>query len=142
MINTIVLILSLFTSLIAVSQDSIIKQSPEEIVQEQVEGYNALNIDVFMAPYSDSLEIYEFPNTLLVKGKNNIKERYQRKFESTPNLHCEIVSRIVNGNIVIDQERITGLANGKIMEAIAIYVIEKGKIQKVYFPEAIIIDQE
>lgn len=114
--------------------------SPENLVQQQVEGYNAGDIDAFMAPYSDSMEIYNFPNQFQEKGKIEIAKRYEEMFRNIPDLHCEIINRTIHGNTVIDKERITGLPNGKIMEALAIYVIENSKIQRVYFGEPIMID--
>jgi hypothetical protein len=41
------------------------------------------------------------------------------------------VNRIVQGNTVIDQERVQ--SGNRVIEAIAIYYIENGKIKKVYF---------
>ena len=52
-------------------------------------------------------------------------------FENTPNLRCELLGRIVQGNIVIDQERVQ--FGDKIVEAVAIYHVENNKINKVYF---------
>jgi len=54
--------------------------TPEELVQQQLDGYNALNIEAFIAPYSYNMELYTFPNTLLVKGKDRIKEDYKGFF--------------------------------------------------------------
>ena len=56
---------------------------------------------------------------------------YAELFKNTPNLHCELVNRIVQGNTVIDQERVQ--FGNQIIEAIAIYHIENGKIKRVYF---------
>ena len=52
-------------------------------------------------------------------------------FENTPKLHCELKERIVQGNIIIDKERVQ--FGDKIVEAVAIYHIENDKIKKVYF---------
>ncbi len=54
-------------------------------------------------------------------------------FQQFPDLHCELVNRMVLGNTVIDQERITGLPGADYLEAIAVYKIEDNKIAKVYF---------
>ena len=52
-------------------------------------------------------------------------------FDKTPNLHCELKERIVQGNVVIDKERVQ--FGNQIIEAVAIYHIENNKIKKVYF---------
>jgi len=93
-----------------------------------------------MTPYSDSMELYTFPNTLLVKGKDKIKEGYKGFFKSAPNLHCELLNRTVSGNIVIDKERVSGYPDGKTIETLAIYEIDNGKIQRVYFTKEVVVE--
>ena len=107
----------------------------ESLVQKQVDGYNDGDIESFLEPYSDSVEIYELPNTLLRKGKANMRPYYEKKFAENPDLHCEIVNRIVNGRMVVDKERITGFSDGHTFEDLAIYEIENGEIVRVYFPK-------
>jgi hypothetical protein len=106
-------------------------ETPETLAQKQLDGYNARNIDAFLVPYADDVEIYNFSNTLLMKGKEEMRKSYQKYFESTPKLHCELKNRIVQGNTVIDHEYITGV--NMPFTAVAIYQIENGKIKKVYF---------
>ncbi len=117
----------------AYAVDDVIIDGPEVLVQRQLNAYNAGDIDSFMLPYSDDLEIYDFPNTLKSKGKDKIKPRYAAMFERFPNLHCELLNRTVLGNTVIDHEKITGTSSNGSFQAIAIYKIENGKIAKVYF---------
>ncbi|TDO93996.1 amidohydrolase family protein [Flavobacterium sp. 245] len=111
--------------------NEILKDTPEILVQRQLNGYNFRNIDAFLEPYAEDVELYDYPNTLIAKGKEKIRGNYQKMFENTPNLHCEIKGRIVQGNIVIDQEHV--LFGDKYLDATAIYHIENGKIKKVYF---------
>ena len=79
----------------------------EKIVQQQLDAYNARDIDAFLEPYAEDIEIYTFPDKLTNKGKDKIRPGYKSFFENVPNLHCELVNRIVFGNTVIDQERMT-----------------------------------
>lgn len=109
----------------------LLKDTPEILVQRQLNGYNYRNIDAFLEPYADDVELYEYPNTLIGKGKENMRKNYAPMFEKTPNLHCEIKGRIVQGNIVIDKEHVQ--FGDKFLDASVIYHIENGKIQKVYF---------
>ena len=60
-----------------------------------------------------------------------MRKQYSEMFEKTPNLHCELKERIVQSNIVIDKERVQ--FGKEIIEAVAIYHIERNKIKKVYF---------
>lgn len=104
---------------------------PENIVQKQLDAYNERDIDAFMATYSDDVKLYNFPKNLTTDGNLEMQEGYTEFFTSTPDLQCEIKSRIVIGNKVIDEEQVT--ANGKTFSAVAIYEVENGKIAKVTF---------
>ncbi|MES2748347.1 MAG: amidohydrolase family protein [Bacteroidota bacterium] len=111
--------------------NDLIAETPEALAQRQLNAYNLRNIEAFLEPYADDVEFYAYPDKLFYKGKEMMRTRYAKFFESTPNLHCELLGRIVQGNIVIDKERVQ-VANG-IQEATAIYHIENNKIKKVYF---------
>lgn len=113
--------------------EEILKDSPEDLAQRQLNAYNLRNIDAFLEPYADDVEIYTFPNKLDSKGKDNMRKMYAPMFENVPNLHCELLNRIVKGSTVIDHERVQ--FGNQIVEAIAIYHIENGKIKRVYFLE-------
>ncbi|MFT6808725.1 MAG: imidazolonepropionase-like amidohydrolase [Saprospiraceae bacterium] len=113
--------------------DTIVAVTSEHLVQQQLNGYNARNIDAFLLPYADDVKIYNFPNDFLYEGKEKMRENYSSMFEKTPGLHCELKHRIIMGNTVIDQERVTGFPNGYILEATAIYKIKNDRIAEVYF---------
>ncbi|MBP6431037.1 MAG: amidohydrolase family protein [Ferruginibacter sp.] len=115
-----------------IKRDTLIKVTPEMLVQQQLNAYNARDIDAFVATYSDSVELYQFPDKLIGKGKKQMYDDYKGMFEGVKELHCQLVNRIVQGNTIIDQESVTGFGP-KPLKAIAIYTIEKGKIQKVHF---------
>ncbi|MDH5598304.1 MAG: nuclear transport factor 2 family protein [Cyclobacteriaceae bacterium] len=103
------------------------------LVDQQLEGYNERDIEKFLAPYSDDVEVYTFPNTLKYKGKDKLRESYEGSFARLVNRKATITKRIVYGSNVVDHEEITGLPNNFIAHAVALYVIENGKIAKVYF---------
>lgn len=111
----------------------ILKITPEVLVQQQVNAYNAKNIEAFLEPYADDIEIYTFPNTLVSKGKEGMRKTYEKLFKNAPDLHCEIKQRIINLNSVIDKESVSGMRPGQKVEATAIYEIKDHKISKVYF---------
>ena len=113
--------------------DSPIKVTPESLVQQQLEAYNKGDIDAFLEPYSENIEVYNFPNQLRSKGIENMRPTYTAMFSKYPNLHCELVNRTILNNTVIDHERISGISDMDVFEAIAIYKIENRKIAKVYF---------
>jgi uncharacterized protein (TIGR02246 family) len=110
-----------------------VTETPEQLVQRQLDAYNAHDIDAFMDTYSDSIKLIQFPATVTTRGKDQMRAGYKMFFENNPKLHCEIKKRIVEGNVIIDQERVTGLNNGSVIEATAVYRVDKGKIVEVYF---------
>lgn len=112
--------------------DTLLPVTPEILAQQQLNAYNNRDITAFLAPYSDSVEVYDFPDKLLFKGKKEMYDAYNDMFARTKELHCQLVNRIALGNTVIDQEKVTGFGPNAV-EAIAVYKIAKGKIQQVYF---------
>ncbi len=105
---------------------------PIDLVKKQLKAYNSRNIESFLEPYDDDVEAYiHSTNKLAFKGKDAMRKVYSEIFENTPNLHCELINRIVQGNTIIDKERVQ--FGEKIIEAVAIYYIENKKIKKIYF---------
>ena len=111
--------------------DTLVRESPEEVVQRQLNAYNARDIDAFMATYADSAEIYNYPNELMIQGREQMNEQYTGLFKNVPNLYAEVKNRIVMGNKVIDQER--ARAGEQYIDAVAIYEVTNGKITRVTF---------
>lgn len=113
--------------------DSIIQNTPVQLVQMQLNAYNAHDLEAFLEPYADEVEIYDFPGKLLSKGKEQMRKDYVF-ITQTPQLYCRLQNRVVQGNMVIDHEEVW-FGQPKPAYAVAIYVIEKGKISKVYFKQ-------
>ena len=103
-------------------------------VQQQLDAYNARDIEAFMQWWADDCEYYEFPSRLLARGAAQVRERHVARFRE-PNLFGELVHRAAIGNIVIDQERVTRTfpeGPGEI-DVFAIYEVVDGKIAKAWF---------
>ncbi len=107
--------------------------SPEEIVQKQLEAYNAKDLDAFLALYSNNVKAFNFPDKEIFSGIKSMRAGYEAFFKENPNLLCVVLQRMILNNTVIDHENITGLANGKEINTIAIFKIENGKINRIYF---------
>lgn len=108
-------------------------QTPTELADLQLKGYNERNIELFLEAYSDSVKVYNFPNELLYKGKAIMRQNYSGMFANLTDLHCTIKSRMVVGNTVIDEEQVLFRKGQPELHAVAIYKIAGGKIQEVYF---------
>ena len=103
----------------------------ENIVDIQLDAYNARDIDKFVETYSEDIEIYNLNGEMTMKGHAQLRERYDTLFKNTPNLNCRIVNRIKINNKIIDKESV--IMNDRIVEAVAIYEVVDGKIKKVTF---------
>jgi hypothetical protein len=108
-----------------------------DVVQEQLEAYNARDLDRFAATYAEDIRIFRPPAAEpAMSGMAQLRENYRKRF-SAPGLHADIVNRIVIGNKVIDHERVRGIRATPV-EAVAVYEVVDGLIRTVWFfyPEA------
>jgi len=93
-------------------------------VNGQLAAYNAHDVDAFMACYTPDCVIEDGKGTRIMTGHREMRPRYAALFAGSPNLHCEIVSRVCIGDYVIDEERITGRVPD-LRRAVVIYRVEK-----------------
>ncbi|MBB3021623.1 hypothetical protein FHR70_004725 [Microvirga lupini] len=107
---------------------------PTEVVNRQLNAYNAKNIDAFMACWGEDAQYFAFPSNLLAEGAQQIRERYVVRFKE-PNLFGQLIHRMNVGNLVIDREVVTRTfpdGPGRV-DVIAIYEVDGGKITKAWF---------
>lgn len=102
------------------------------VVQAQVEAYNARDIDRFSACFSDDIEIYDFPDTLILRGKAALTQRYTKRFSESDDLKATILNRFSNDRFVVDIEDLTGSAFGTAPAAV-IYEVDGDLIVKAWF---------
>jgi len=113
--------------------DTVVRNDALSLVQQQLNAYNAHDLEAFLAPYADDVEIFSTSGKPMMKGKEEMRKRYQF-ITRTPDLYCRLINRIANGNTVIDHEEIWSSKQPvNLRYGVAIYVIEKGKIRRVYF---------
>lgn len=103
-------------------------------VAQQLEAYNARDIDAFMLWWREDCIYFEFPDRILAQGAVEIRDRHLERFRE-PDLHGKLLSRITAGNLVIDHETVTrnfseGLGE---VDVICLYEIEDGLIAKAWF---------
>ena len=112
---------------------------PVTIVQRQLDAYNAHDVEALMAIYSDDVQHFEFPSTLVASGAAQVRERLSVRLQE-PDLHARLVSRMAMGNLVIDHEVITqnfpepeaGSRIGTV-ELIAMYEVQGERIARAWF---------
>lgn len=109
--------------------------APEEIVDGQLAAYNARDLEAFLGFYVEDVPVYAFPSGEVLTDRSGpaFKARYAALFEASPELHAELVSRVVHGRLVIDQERVTGFMGDGIRPAVAMYETGPERIERVWF---------
>jgi hypothetical protein len=107
-------------------------EATEDSVERQVRAYNEHDVDEFVACYAEAVVIEDADGSILVRGREQIRDHYGQIFDRLPDLHAEVVSRIRVGSYVIDEERVTGRADGDLHTA-AVYHLDDGLIDHVRF---------
>jgi putative hydrolase of HD superfamily len=108
--------------------------SPLSVVQAQLDAYNAKDIEALLETYAPDAGQFTLHGELLAKGHEQMRARFLARF-TEPDLHAELVSRTVVGNIVTDAELITrnfpeGLGT---LEMLCVYEVVNGRIQRASF---------
>ena len=108
--------------------------SPLEVVQAQLDAYNAKDIEALLATYSPRAEQYATGGELLAQGHEEMRPRFLARF-AEPNLHARLLSRQVAGNMVADLELIErtfpeGIGS---IEMLCIYEVFEGRIVRATF---------
>jgi hypothetical protein len=107
--------------------------NPADPVQRQLDAYNARDLERFVAEYTDDIQVFRPPATdPVLSGKQAFAAHYANNRFNLPDLHAEVVNRMVAGDTVVDHEQITGLPQGP-LEAIAVYQVAEGRIRAVWF---------
>jgi uncharacterized protein (TIGR02246 family) len=108
-----------------------------EVVQAQVDAYNAQDLDAFLATYADDVVVTSAAKTV-VQGKEALRERYRSLFARYPKNHASIAERRIEGEgVVVDHEIITGRAPDKPDPwdvGFVRYEVSGGKIKAVALP--------
>lgn len=80
--------------------------TPEQVVQRQLDAYNARDVNAWLASYHPDAEHYELHGGRIARGRSELKQRIEIRF-AEPDLHARLISRTVMGAIVVDHEHIT-----------------------------------
>jgi hypothetical protein len=78
-------------------------------VQEQLDAYNARDLERFLACYAPEVVIEDGAGARLLEGIEAMRAAYRALFANNPGLRAEVPTRIRAGEFVIDEERVSGL---------------------------------
>ena len=108
--------------------------SPADLIQRQLDAYNAHDLDALLATYAEDANLFEHPATLLASGHSQLRARFALRFQE-PNLHAHLLHRVLIDRFVIDHERVTRTfpEGPGTIELIVTYEVIDGKIINVWF---------
>jgi hypothetical protein len=111
-----------------------VTRTAEEAAQEQLEAYNARDLEAFLRPYAEDALLMRLPGEEVVAhGHEAMRRIYRKLFAESPDLHCHLLGRILQGRFVVDHEKVSGLRGGESAHAVAIYEVSGGFIRRVWF---------
>ncbi len=104
-----------------------------DLVQAQLDAYNAQDLDAYCAFYSDDVVVADLNGAVTTQGGAAYRERYAGAFAQFPQNRAELLGRMVVGDTVIDHERVIRGPDGPVFEVAAIYTFDGDKIARVDF---------
>ncbi len=104
-----------------------------DLVQGQLEAYNAQDLDAFCAFYAGDAVLAAYGAEPHTVGLDAIRERHKILFAQFSQNQAELLNRIAVGAHVIDHERVQRAPGGETFEVSPIYTIAGGKIVRVDF---------
>ena len=103
-------------------------------VVAQLAAYNNQDIEKFIVNFAENCVVEDGVGNVLMTGRATMYESYKKMFDASPELHCNLVSRVVIGNYVLDEERVTGrMGNPEEGHVVAVYRVENEEIVHVRF---------
>lgn len=109
---------------------------PEDVVQRQLEAFNAHDLDALLPLFAEDVEIHDLVDgSLVLRGIDAFRDRYVGVFRDRPQVHAELVGRLSLGPHVIDRERLTDGDEHPPEDALAIYEVAAERVTRMWFIE-------
>ncbi len=110
--------------------------SSAEIVQGQLEAYNAQDVDAFCKFFSDDILITGYLGDVICEGMPAFKKRHEGIFSEFPNNKAELLHRIDLGGTVIDHEDVSRGNGDASFQVGCIYTITNARISRIEYVKA------
>lgn len=110
------------------------QMEPVQLIQQQLDAYNAKNIKAWLACYHPDAVQLDFHGTVLASGHDEMQKRISLRFLE-PDLYAKLLNRMVMGDWVIDHELIQrNFPEGRgQVELLCSYQVKQGLIVKALF---------
>jgi hypothetical protein len=105
-------------------------------VQEQLDAYNAHDLERFLACYAPDIRIENAEGQTVGSGLESMRKQYGALFAAHPDLHATVNARMRLGEFVVDEEEATfGAHSGapQTVRVLAVYRVRDGLIVNVRF---------
>jgi len=79
-----------------------------DTMQAQLDAFNTRDLEAFIACYAPDVIIEGADGAVMMRGHEELRAMYGQLFAQSPELHCEVTSRIRVGAYAIDEEHTTG----------------------------------
>lgn len=101
------------------------------IVQKHIEPFNKADLEGFANAFTKNIIVNNFPDKRISKGKQELKQSYERFFKNNTNLSVLVNNRIVLNKFVIDEELVT--VNKKTIRQATVYTTSNNGIESMTF---------
>jgi hypothetical protein len=112
--------------------EEVVDMACPDIVQEQLDAYNAHDLERFAACYAPDILVEDGQGNEISRGAEQFRLRYGWLFEHHPDVHAELVHRIHVADFVVDEERVTGRGPDP-THVVAVYRVVDDRIVHVRF---------
>ncbi len=108
--------------------------TPADVVQAQLDAYNAHDVAALVAIYADNAQQFQHPDVLLAEGSAQIAARFTNRFAAS-RPQARLLNRIACGKLVIDHEIVTSVTDqgATEQELVATYEVVDGRIARAWF---------
>jgi uncharacterized protein (TIGR02246 family) len=103
----------------------------ERVIRQQYEAYNRHDIEAFVAVHAPDVRAYRYPDSLILAGRDALRERFAKLFADAPQVHATVEARMTHGDFVIWRETATGLPGGKTNTGIFVWEVHDGLITRI-----------
>lgn len=107
------------------------EESIRKIISDKITSYNNQDWAGEKKTLSDSVKVYEFPNTLRGSSADDLISRHSKTFSKYPKNEAEILDIYIVGNKAILKEKVTG--RGEPFYSALIYEFNNDKIVNIWF---------
>ena len=110
--------------------NAVSSRTPLETVNQRMSAYNRHDLRAFLDVYADGIEIFNYPDSSLGKGKQHLRSIFEPMFEEGA-VQVEVHHQITKDSYVVNHETVT--YGDTTTEYVSIYEVRDGLIQSVRF---------